>query len=170
MITWSKQWLLSHMGEHYDLIDKSDWPKGPWLKEPDLYVFSHHGYLAFILRHRLFGMLNGYVVIPEGHPWYGLTFSDPTLTHVQVHGGVTLAEKGEDKNWYVGFDTNHSMDGAPLYSFSNGTYKAMPYVHEELLSLIRQAEEAGQGADLTPDRTLNGFVSPQIPSWMRIRR
>jgi hypothetical protein len=72
------------------------------------------------------GYANGYVAIPKEHPLYGISYND---VDVDVHGGLTFAEKSEvvndlfDKNkteyleselpngyWVFGFDTMHFMD------------------------------------------------------------
>lgn len=79
------------------------------------------------------GYANGYVAIPKEHPLYGISYDD---VDIDVHGGLTFAEKSEvvndlfDKNkteyleselpngywvlgigyWVFGFDTMHFMD------------------------------------------------------------
>lgn len=46
--------------------------------------------------------INGYIELPEGHPWIGIgTWDHPA----DVHGGVTLSE-----GRVQGFDTSHSCD------------------------------------------------------------
>lgn len=85
--------------------------------------------------------INGYVCVPEGHPWHRVDYSEPlcptdcpdsmrgedycTWEHslegkVEVHGGVTFS--GDDLSdgllpseggWWFGFDTCHSGDFAP---------------------------------------------------------
>lgn len=46
--------------------------------------------------------VNGYVRMPNGHPWQRLGYDD---IPVEVHGGLTF----QDGNW-IGFDTAHSGD------------------------------------------------------------
>ena len=72
------------------------------------------------------GYANGYVAVPEGHPLYGVSYSEVDL---DIHGGLTFAEKssvvhacfdevnieyldGELPNgyWVFGFDTMHYLD------------------------------------------------------------
>jgi hypothetical protein len=65
------------------------------------------------------GWGNGYVLIPKGHPLHGKHYDE---IDVDVHGGLTFAEKAsecngwteiaeEDKEcWIVGFDTAHFND------------------------------------------------------------
>lgn len=45
---------------------------------------------------------NGYVRLPDGHPWLGLHYDN---IPADVHGGLTYAEG----NW-IGFDTGHAFD------------------------------------------------------------
>jgi hypothetical protein len=59
------------------------------------------------------GWGNGYVRIPEGHPYYEKTYDD---IPVSVHGGLTFSnhvfEDGEyfSDGYWVGFDTAHYGD------------------------------------------------------------
>lgn len=59
------------------------------------------------------GWGNGYVRIPEGHPYYEKTYDD---IPVNVHGGLTFGDHvfGKDKyfsdGYWVGFDTSHYGD------------------------------------------------------------
>lgn len=59
----------------------------------------------------------GYVGVPKGHPWEkcGSYWSEP-LDSVDVHGGVTYAEWGDDGRlpsglFWIGFDTAHADSG-----------------------------------------------------------
>lgn len=52
----------------------------------------------------LYGAVNGYVRITEGHPWFGLGYD---AIDVDVHGGLTF---GSDSDGWIGFDTLHSGD------------------------------------------------------------
>lgn len=53
----------------------------------------------------LYGAVNGYVQIPEGHPWHGKSYDD---IDVDVHGGLTYG-CGE----WIGFDCMHCGDYWP---------------------------------------------------------
>ena len=50
--------------------------------------------------------INGYIEVPENHPW--LDFPDMIEVHpdIEVHGGITYHE-----GRVIGFDTNHLGDG-----------------------------------------------------------
>jgi hypothetical protein len=67
-----------------------------------------------------FGWGNGYVIIPEDHPMYGVHYDE---IPVDVHGGLTFSESVKDMDienwpqiegikggWVVGFDTCHYGD------------------------------------------------------------
>lgn len=58
------------------------------------------------------GYANGYVGVPEGHPWYG---KDYDHIEVDIHGGLTYSNDclplcKPDGLWWVGFDTVHYGD------------------------------------------------------------
>lgn len=56
------------------------------------------------------GWANGYVGVPDGHPWYQKGYDD---IEAAVHGGLTYAQfnpKFGERLWWVGFDTMHYND------------------------------------------------------------
>ena len=67
------------------------------------------------------GWGNGYIIIPETHPWFGMEYND---IPVEVHGGLTFGNvitedmlehwdnltKDDIGKWLIGFDTNHYND------------------------------------------------------------
>jgi hypothetical protein len=58
------------------------------------------------------GWGNGYVGVPEGHPWFNKHYDD---IDASVHGGLTygrnhLPMQEPDGYWWVGFDTGHYGD------------------------------------------------------------
>lgn len=84
------------------------------------------------------GYANGYIGLPEGHPWHGLSYDD---IDVSIHGGLTYASdelpKGGDDisgYWWIGFDTVHGGDNI------DNCDKA--YCEREVENLKKQAEEA----------------------------
>lgn len=59
----------------------------------------------------LYGAVNGYVRLPDGHPWRELNdiqFDDQP--DVDVNGGITY---GVDDEGWIGFDTPHAGDYWP---------------------------------------------------------
>lgn len=97
----------------------------------------------------MWGAVNGYAHLPEGHPWRGLDYAeiphadeDEGVEGVSVNGGLTYAS-GE----WVGFDTLHFGDYWPEApgSFRPGDTQWTPgLVADEARSLARQiARRAG---------------------------
>lgn len=126
---------------------------GKWDNEPDeLRWTSESGYECLVLRHDITWNLNGYVRIPEGHPFSKLCYDEiHDKYEIDVHGGLTfsgtlLAEKTK----WIGFDTCHSGDYSPKISSKRvgmygleRTYKNIDYVKnqcEELAWQCRRAE------------------------------
>lgn len=101
------------------------------------------------------GCINGYIRIPEGHPWYGLGYDECDKLDPDVHGGITYNQEGLSTpsgnlpGWWLGFDTAHAgdlipaqpADGSPDMSFQGDVYRDMDFVRSELSSLARQAKE-----------------------------
>ncbi len=130
-------------------------PPGPWMDEPTHLEFEHAGFRCAILRHRELGTLNGYVGIPEGHPWFRVV--DTCCSDVDVHGGITYAEPRPPKDvpdtdgrwWWIGFDTGHAGDFMPATSFLLGrtephdgeVYRDLAYVRHETEQLAEQAAQ-----------------------------
>lgn len=50
--------------------------------------------------------INGYIELPENHPWFDEEEDLQYFTGVDVHGGITYHE-----GRVIGFDTNHLGDG-----------------------------------------------------------
>jgi hypothetical protein len=57
----------------------------------------------------LYGAANGYVILPEGHPWRELDLMSE-YDVVKVHGGITY---GPTSDGWIGFDTLHAFDVWP---------------------------------------------------------
>ncbi len=55
----------------------------------------------------MWGGINGYVKLPDGHPWIELQLQIDADDVVDVHGGVTFGPAYG--NW-IGFDTMHAGD------------------------------------------------------------
>ena len=84
---------------------------GPEKKSEILKKWISHGLDCLALQGP-FG-INGYVGIPENHPDYKKDYDD---VEVDVHGGLTFADEGDDKLWkkglwWFGFDTAHAFSG-----------------------------------------------------------
>lgn len=100
------------------------------------------------------GALNGYVRIPDDHPWRHVGYSGSYCGHpgcyehtpeslVRVHGGLTfdgtLKEAGE--GYWFGFDCAHAGDYVPRLgrTISPGdVYRDVPYLVAECTRLAEQ--------------------------------
>jgi hypothetical protein len=92
---------------------KAEWGDGPWQNEPDHLNWKDEatGYPCMIHRNNS-GALCGYVAVPPGHPFYGLSYdgvpkkvfgdeyhrTEPNevgqkLTAIDVHGGLTYSDE-----------------------------------------------------------------------------
>lgn len=108
--------------------DKSDWPQGPWINEPNKvhWIDEESGYDCLI-RRTVCGALCGYVGIKENHSFYKkghdllnggvavhgrLSYSDLCQEDEKVTGICHLSEN-EDKVWWFGFDCDHGYDLLP---------------------------------------------------------
>ena len=91
--------------------------------------------------------INGYIELPENHPW--LDFPDMIEVHpdIEVHGGITYHE-----GRVIGFDTNHLGDGqhpeaqlanmgAPVFRGGNLHTWTWAEVEEETRRLADQAKD-----------------------------
>jgi len=96
-----------------DLMDRSKWPNGPWLEEPDKAYWRDKttGYFCAIRRSPL-GSLCGYVFLPKTHPAYLGTYD---YIDVEVHGGLTYGQES-GKFFKVGFDCAHFEDFVPGFA------------------------------------------------------
>jgi hypothetical protein len=157
----------------YSTVDKSTWGPGPWQDEPDKLQFEDPdtGLPCLIVRSPS-GALCGYVGVTEGHPFYGVDYSDLPPIDLPVRGGVTFSDfcqegaeehgichrpsKGEpDRVWWLGFDFAHGGDCCPAmnakirYAMSHyrcgERYWTVKEVAEECrdLAAVLKALEAG---------------------------
>lgn len=137
-------------------VDKTGWPYGPWMNEPDFmtWVDEGTGFTCIITRDPEFGYLNGYVAIPEGHPFHQEHYSRIPDEYHEIHGDLTFSDWSRrfhnlsSKVWLLGFDCNGSHDYAPginrmpnAMSFASplrthmDQYKNLEYVKLECLNL-----------------------------------
>jgi hypothetical protein len=120
-------------------IDKTSWADGPWMREPDKEQWTDEstGLPCLLKRNHRSGALCGYVGVPQGHPWFGLscdavgvwaadrelTYSglceegpeDRTICHVPAPGEP-------DRVWWLGFHCANTWDIAPGQDFLDAEY------------------------------------------------
>ena len=130
---------------------KSEWREGPWTNEPDEVEFEHAGFPCVVSRVPETGALCGYVGLPHGHPWFGMSFM---AIDASVHGCLTYGAEEVDEDgarYWIGFDTAHGLDRMPaieaLFDHGairglGGTYRDLAYVRRETERLAEQARTA----------------------------
>jgi hypothetical protein len=136
-----------------------------------------HGFKCHIMFPAELAHRNGYVGIPESHPWFGIGYSQCALRcacreqwcghrpeHlVDVHGGITYADKEADGLWYFGFDCAHLGDApSPEFVERQASRYGLTYYRERgghhwTLDEVRAETErmAAQVARVNPDGTLD---------------
>jgi hypothetical protein len=146
------------------LLIKGKWGDGPWILEPDFVVFRAKApphYRCAVWRHNWFGQLNGYVLLPSGHPAHGLQSGELEGLGCDGHRGLTFGAATPSGGWLVGFHTGHSFDYQPwleartpwlrrMYSESvpaylQHTYRDLAYVRGEVEQLAMQLGAMGNG-------------------------
>jgi hypothetical protein len=106
------------MKSESEMMDRKNWPSGPWDGEPDRIEWKHKSGLDCLMVLGPVGSWCGYVGVPKTHPYYGKQFDE---VHADVHGGLTYANEcqghichktdNNDHVWWLGFDTAHSGSG-----------------------------------------------------------
>ncbi|AMN41092.1 hypothetical protein [Rhodoplanes sp. Z2-YC6860] len=95
--------------EYRNVIDKTDWKRGPWNDEPDKIQWqdAETGLACLIVRGPV-GALCGYVGVPAGHPFHGLDYGSCPQScggdycdhrpesSLDAHGGITFASGCSD--------------------------------------------------------------------------
>ena len=91
------------------------------------------------------GWGNGYVLVPKGHPFYGVYYDE---IDVDVHGGLTFSELVDAEIvkrwpgltdddigfWIIGFDTAHARD-----TLSRWPKEAVQAETDRLLEQVKNA-------------------------------
>lgn len=104
---------------------------GPWIDEPDLYIFEYQDIKCEIKRiiatevsgDVFGGYLCGYCHFPDNYLVKGLRNLD-----IDVHGGITFFEKCDENNvTIIGFDCAHSGDLVPSSEIIKERYKLKTY-------------------------------------------
>jgi hypothetical protein len=150
------------------------WPPGPWDAEPDKAQWTDHdsGLPCLAVRDADEGFWCGYVGVPPGNPWHGVS-NDLDDFDFEVHGGVYFAgsydpEHEDAKNltrtgpdgqlledaglWWFGFACDNSYDTFPGYvkpawALGGGVYRTLGYVQRQCALL---AEELDQDMEIAP--------------------
>jgi hypothetical protein len=113
---------------------------------------------------------NGYVMVPKGHPFR--SFENYDEIPVDAHGGLTwgwenneattyevseghvvrLPERkfsGEDRNWWIGFDTGHYMD----FDHDDSAFREMRFT--EMMVSRYTVEDVAKMTEYLADQVVN---------------
>jgi len=120
------------------------------LKPGENYFLKINGFQCGLCKHMDFMTVNGYVGVPEDHPFFGM--GEDRWDCIHVHGGWTATGyrwgggKFNDL-WWAGFDTCHAGDYAPgLNKIMRGLRK--PAFHLEDVNLgVFNKEDTYRGVD-----------------------
>ena len=114
----------------------------------DIRRFTHHGYQCAMVMGPM--TINGYVALPDGHPWLDEPDSLEVHPDIDVHGGITY-HRGNT----IGFDTNHFRDG----HHPEAEYGYLPYCAghiwnwDEVEAETRRLADQAKQAETTTERT-----------------
>lgn len=139
-------------------MDKTNWPRGEWIDEPDYLEWTDKetGYICIIKR--VESTLEGYVGIPINHVYLTMEDDEDSLHSfhydIDVHGGISRAEYNEYRTiYFLGFDCGHLSDFIPYGKLREGDghvyrsfgrpqdYRNIEYVKNEIYNLINQLKE-----------------------------
>jgi hypothetical protein len=153
----------------WNYIDKTGWGHGDWTDEPDKVQWTDDatGLVCLTVRSPG-GHWYGYVGVTEGHPFFGVDYTDTYgKADIDVHGGLVYSDFRQERDdehgichtpepgqpervWWFGFDCAHRGDRSPAYSFNRGPYdeeyRRLRYVQEQCASLAGQLIKVNQPA------------------------
>lgn len=67
-----------------------------------------HAGMTCAIRHGIFDIPCGYVLVPEGHPLHGVDYYD---CEIDAYAGLTFSgEMIDEDGWWLGFDMGHGFD------------------------------------------------------------
>lgn len=131
-------------------LNKSDFPPGPWMQEPDVCYWYHSDLNCLALRDMSLGNWKSFVGVNESHLLYSKNLDEilryPVMmdAYIDVHGGITSAGKLPNKYkeeasflWWFGIDTSHGSDTIPLLKrddtlpFTETSYKSFSFIRRE---------------------------------------
>lgn len=112
-----------------------------WQEEPPTQAWEHQGLLCAINAGSM-SNFNGYVQLPEGHPWQILDLQHDD-GDIEVHGGITF---GPHASKWIGFDTNHAGDSWDPDTIA----KAMKFLPEHIVDRWRRLQEIEGRYPMTP--------------------
>jgi hypothetical protein len=123
-------------------------------QEGDYKKFIHRGLFCEIRRNGDLGNLCGYVTIPMYSKLLeGSLLEEGAIDNiVSPHGGVTFNNVSKNGDYIIGFDCGHSGDLIPgmakFSSFTNGVYRDMEYVENEVRQMANDIADADKTIEI----------------------
>jgi hypothetical protein len=114
--------------------------------EPDEYEFEHAGFKCEMKRTSSHAWC-GYAMLPENHPYNGLDMFDDKANSLDVHGGITFAERVRGKGFTLGFDCAHYGDKTSFNPNNHyAMYRTFEYAKAETMKLAEQLREVADAS------------------------
>jgi hypothetical protein len=116
----------------------------PWLNEPDYEYFTHKGVECLVARKEHTGHLNGYIALPQLHPWYMV--NNVKEVEMNFPWSITLSERHDLDGVYMivlGFD-NFSSYCPKLSVGDPKTYRTFEWTKEQVKKLAAEARSVGK--------------------------
>lgn len=135
-----------------DFYNKSNFPPGKWMHEPDFCGWHRSGLVCLAIRDMSLGVWKGFVGVGPTHPYFAKKI-EPLLQEtsiidifLSVHGGISSAgglparyKEISQGLWWLGIETSHGGDLMPLLKndpdmdkmLSGQTYKDFAFIRRE---------------------------------------
>lgn len=142
----------------WNFVNKSNWKKGPWDREPDKlqWIDEETGLPCLIVRDAS-GALGGYIGVFQGHPFFqkhhqvvpiwvhgGLKYSDFCQTEDE-HGISYISDAGRrERFWWFGFTCTQLEDCCPASGSACGKYRDVAFVQQEIQDMAQQIKKLSQ--------------------------
>jgi len=135
-----------------DFYNKSNFPPGKWLHEPDFCGWYRSGLFCLAIRDMSLGHWKGFVGVDPTHRFYSKSIQEilkdtaVVEAFLGVYGGISSAgglparyKEVSQGLWWLGIETSHGGDLMPLLKndpdmdkmLSNQTYKDFAFIRRE---------------------------------------
>ncbi len=135
-----------------EFYNKSNFPPGKWLHEPDFCEWHRSGFTCLAIRDMSLGVWKGFIGLKSNHRFFNKSLEkilrDPLVVDafLGVYGGISTAGglparyKDISKGiWWLGIETSHGGDLMPLLKndpdmdkmLSGQTYKDFAFIRRE---------------------------------------
>jgi hypothetical protein len=181
----------------WNYVDKSTWPDGPWMQEPDKEQFTDPATgLPCLIRRNMMGCLSVYVGVAPGHLCYQVSPDEEPLAYISADRQICFAdscsgdefgichtvEPGEpDVVWWLGFDYGYAESLMPAEYDKKILDSMQPAMRERWMAKLptlryydwsyakaKAGELAGRLARLADPQALVGDVAAELAEYDRL--